>query len=72
MSEQLLFMWFTFRDSSIGTKLKYFWRTHETVQSAEFIHKNMPNEQLLFMWSTCGDSSMGTKLKYIWQTHESV
>jgi len=32
--EQSLFMWSTFRDSSMGTKLKYFWRTHETVQSA--------------------------------------
>ena len=29
--EQLPFMWSTFRDSSMGTKLKYFWKTHETV-----------------------------------------
>jgi len=29
--EQLLFMWSTFRDSSMGTKLKYFWQTHESV-----------------------------------------
>jgi len=32
--EQLLFMWSTFRDSSMGTKLKYLWKTHETVKSA--------------------------------------
>jgi len=31
MSEQLLFIRSTFRDSSISTKLKYFWRTHGTV-----------------------------------------
>jgi len=32
--EQLPFTWSTFRHSSKGTKLKYFWKTHETVQSA--------------------------------------
>jgi len=32
--EQLLFMWSTLRDSSMGTKLKYFWKTHESVKSA--------------------------------------
>jgi len=32
--EQLLFTWSTFRDSSMGTNLKYFWKTHETVKSA--------------------------------------
>jgi len=30
--EQLLFTWSTFPDSSRGTKLKYFWKTHETVK----------------------------------------
>ena len=29
--EQLLFKWSTFRDSSMCTKLKYFWKTHECV-----------------------------------------
>jgi len=32
--EQLLLTWSTFRDSSMGTKLKYFWKTHESVKSA--------------------------------------
>ena len=32
--EQLLFTWSTFRDSNMGTKLKYFWKTHESVWSA--------------------------------------
>jgi len=32
--EQLLLTWSTFRDSSMGTKLKYFSKTHESVQSA--------------------------------------
>jgi len=29
--EQLLSTWSTLRDSSMGTKFKYFWKTHETV-----------------------------------------
>jgi len=32
--EQLLFTWSTFSDSSMGTKLKYIWKTHECVKSA--------------------------------------
>jgi len=32
--EKSPFMWSTFRHSSMGTKLKYVWRTYETVQSA--------------------------------------
>ena len=32
--EQLLFMWSTFGDSSMGTKLKYFWKPHKCVYSA--------------------------------------
>ena len=32
--EQLLFTWSTFRDSSMGTKLKHLWKTHERVKSA--------------------------------------
>jgi len=34
--EQLAFMWSTLRDSSMGKMLKYFWKTHENVQSAWF------------------------------------
>ena len=72
MSGQLLFMWSTFRDSSIGTKQKYFWKTHETVKSARIFLQNMSHEQLPFTWSTIRDSSMGTKLKYLWKTHGTV
>jgi len=72
MSEQLLFMWCTFRDSSMGTKLKYFWKTHETAMSAWIFSQNMSHEQLLFSWSVFRDSSLGAKLKYFWKTHESV
>ena len=32
--EQLLFTWCIFRDSRIGTKLKYLWKTNETEKSA--------------------------------------
>jgi len=32
--EQLLFTWSTFRDSSMGTKLKHLWKTHERMKSA--------------------------------------
>ena len=31
--EQLLFTWSTLSDSRMGTKLKYFWKTHETLKS---------------------------------------
>jgi len=31
--QQLPFMWSTLRDSSMGTKLKYLWKTHESVKS---------------------------------------
>ena len=31
--QQLPFIWSTLRDSSMNTKLKYFWKTHETVKS---------------------------------------
>ena len=64
--KQFLFTWSTFRDSSMGTKLKYLWKTHESVKSARIFHINMSHEQLLFTWSTFRDSSMGTKLKYPW------
>ena len=32
--EWLPLSWSTFRDSSMGTKLKYFWKTHESVKSS--------------------------------------
>jgi len=67
--EQLPFMWSTFRDSSMGTKLKYFLKTHEIAKSAMIFSQKMSHEQLLFMWSTFRDSSMGTKLKYFWKAH---
>ena len=70
--EQFPLTWSTFRYSSMGTKLKYFWKTHETVKSAWIFHKTMSHEQLPFIWSTFRDSSMGTKLKYLWKTHETV
>jgi len=38
--EQLAFTWSTFGDSSMGTKLKYFWKTHETVKSARIYSQN--------------------------------
>jgi len=62
--KQLIFMWSTFRNSITGTKLKYFWKTHEIVKSAWIFQKNMSHEQLAFMWSTLRDSSVGTMLKY--------
>ena len=48
MSKQLLFMWSTFRDSSIGTKLKYFWRTHESVQSAWIFSQKHVSQTITF------------------------
>ena len=73
MSEQLLFMWSTFRDSNIGTKLKCISEGFMRLCSPpEIFHKNMFHEQLLFMWSTLRDSSMGTKQKHFWKTHEIV
>jgi len=70
--EQLLLTWSTFRDSSMGTKLKYFWKTHETVKSARICSQKMSHEKLPFMLSTFRDSSMDTKLKYFWKIHGTV
>ena len=70
--EQLLFMWSTLGDSSMGTKLNIFEKLMKVYSPSEFFHKNMSHEQPAFMWSTFRDSSMGTKLKYFWKTHESV
>jgi len=71
--EQLLFMWSTLRDSSMGKKVEIFLKSSwKCVVSRNFFHKKMSHEQLPFMWSTLRDSSMGTKLKYFWKTHESV
>jgi len=83
--EQLSFMWSTlwfpnnyfsmsstFRDSSMGAKLNYFWKTHKTAMSPRIFSQNISHEQLLFMSSTFHDSSVGTKLKYFSKTHYTV
>jgi len=70
--KQLHFTWSTFCDSSMGTKLKYFWLTYETGNSAWYFDKNISHEQILFTRSTFRDSSVGTKLEYIWKTDENV
>jgi len=70
--EQLLFTWSTLRDSSMGTKLKYFWKTHETVKSARIFSQKHVSRTITFHVIQLRDSSMGTKLKYFLKTHESV
>jgi len=70
-NEKLLFTWSTFRDSSMGTKLKLFWITHQTGNPPNSFHKNMSHKQSHFTWSTFCYSSMGTKLKYYWITYET-
>jgi len=39
--EQLLFMWSTFRDSSMGTKLKYFWMWKQKCQEAKICRRRV-------------------------------
>ena len=68
MSEQLLFMWSTFRDSSIGTKLKYFWRAHETVKSTRIFSQKHVSWTITFHVMQLCDSSIGTKFKYLKKT----
>jgi len=46
--EQLLFTWSTFRDSNLGTKLKYFWKSHETVKSAWIFSQNHVSRTISF------------------------
>ena len=46
--EQLLFMWSTFRDSSMGKKLKYFWKTHESVKSAWLVSQKHVSRTITF------------------------
>ena len=46
--EQLLFTWLTFRDSSMGTKLKYFWKTHETVDSDRIFSQKHVSRTITF------------------------
>jgi len=70
--EQLPFMWWTFHHSSMGTKLKCLWKTHETMKSAWNFSQKHVHELLLFTWSTFHDFSMGTKLKYFSKTNETV
>ena len=65
-------LWSTFRDSSMVTKLKYFWKTHLTVMSARNFSQKYVSRTIPFRWSTFRDSSMGTKLKQFWKTHETV
>jgi len=48
--EQLLFIWSTFRDSSMGTKLKYL-KFIKLWSPLEFFHKKMFHEHLPFMRS---------------------
>jgi len=46
--EQLLFMWSTLRDSSMGTKKKYFWKTHEIVKFARIISQKNVSRTITF------------------------
>ena len=46
--EQFLFTWSTFGDSSMGTKLKYFWKTHESVQSARIFSQTHASRTITF------------------------
>ena len=46
--EQLLLTWSTFRDSSMGTKLKYFWKTHESVKSAWIFSQKHVSRTIIF------------------------
>jgi len=46
--EQSLFTWSTFHDSSMGTKLKYFWRTHETEKSARIYSQKHVSRAITF------------------------
>jgi len=62
--EQLLFTWFTFRDSSMDTMLKYFSKTHGTVKSARIFSQKHVSRTISFQVIQLCDSSMGTKLKY--------
>jgi len=46
--EQLLFTWSTYRNSSMGTKLKYFSKTHESVQSAWIFSQKLFQRTITF------------------------
>jgi len=70
--EQLLLAWSTFRDSSMGTKLKIFEKLMKVCSPPEFFHKNVSHEQSLFTWSTFRDSIMSAKFKCFWKAHETV
>ena len=71
-NEQLLFTWSTFRDSSMGTKLKYFEKLMKVCSPTDIFHKKMSREQSHFKWSTFHDSGMDTKLKNFLKSYESV
>jgi len=46
--EQLLFTWSTFPDSIMGAKLKYFWKTRESVQSARIFSQKYVSRTITF------------------------
>jgi len=70
--EKLFFTWSTLRQSSMGTKLNYFRKTHESVISAWIFSQKYVSRTITFHVIQLRDSSMGTKLKYCSKTHESV
>ena len=46
--EQLFFLSSTFRDSSMGTKLNYFWKVHETVNTARIFSQKYVSRTITF------------------------
>jgi len=46
--EQSLFTWSIFRDSSMSTKLKYFWNAHESVKSATIFSQKHVSRTITF------------------------
>jgi len=54
--ELLLFTWSIFCDSTMGRKLKYFWKTHETVKSFRIYSQNRVSRTITFhaRITTCG------------------
>jgi len=46
--KQLAFMWSKFRDSSMGTNLKYFWKTHETMKYAKIFSQKHVSRTITF------------------------
>jgi len=46
--EQILFTWSIFRDSSIGTKLEYIWKTDENVKSVRICFQKHVSRTITF------------------------